>query len=98
MAHFAADDLVHPYAHVLLAFVKEHHLERQTIAAPQRMVRTKAYVAILVVVERCELGGLLAIRRLVGRPRLLARDGRDVVEAERAGRARAGERREQRTS
>ncbi len=93
--HFTADDLVHPYAHVFLALVEEHDLERQAVAAPQRMVGTKAYVAILVVIQRRELGGLFSVRRFIGSARLLARDGRDVVESERGDGPGAGDRREQ---
>jgi len=89
VSHFSAEDLVHPYPDVLLTLVEEHHLERQTIAAPQRMVGTKPYVAILVVVQGHELGGLPAVRRLVGRACLFARDGCEVVEAKRRGGARA---------
>ncbi len=48
-----------------LADVKEHHLERQFFRTPQRVIGTEADVAILIVGERRELCGWLAIGGLV---------------------------------
>src|SRR4029079_4928221 len=45
VADLEAADLVPTYSAVLLALVEEHHLERQRVAAPKRVVRSKPYVA-----------------------------------------------------
>ena len=78
------------------ALVEEHQLERQLLAAPERLLGPVADVAIGVVVELAQLGRHVDDRRLVRPGGQAARAGADVVEAERRrGRrhAQAGRRR-----
>jgi hypothetical protein len=54
----AVDDLVHADARIRLRAVKEHQIERQAFGAPDGSIGAKANVAVLVVAEQLELGGL----------------------------------------
>ena len=78
----AVDDLVHPHARVRLGAMEEHQVERQTFGSPDRAIGPETNVAVPIVTERLELGGLGAIGRLVRRARFAPRESGDVVEVE----------------
>ena len=73
---------------------EQHQLERQFLAAPDRLVRAEADVAVLVVVEVPDLLGHADRRRLVGLLGQRLSPLGDVLEAE-GERRRAGQRAEQ---
>ena len=83
VARLVLDDLVHPHARVRLSAMKEHHVERGAFGPPERAIGAEADVAVPVVAEQLELGGLDAIGRLIRRARLPPRESGDVVEVER---------------
>ena len=83
LAHVVADHLADMHRAVEMETrMEEHHLERQLLRAPQRVVGAKADVAVLVVVEVEPLLGQCRRRLLVRLRGQRARLALDVVEAE----------------